>query len=431
VRSNRPPRIFAGLAEICGYYGNLGEGFRELGARFALVTIYPDPFRYRDDQNPLIARLAERAHARRVTTPRKQLLAKAVWRVVDPALRLMLLLWALPRFDVFMFSYGTSFFNHREFPLLKRLGKRIICVFHGSDERPPYLSGVSAELPYATGTDWYINESVRQKTMVKRVSKSADFIVSHPLSAQFQERTCLSLIALGLPQKLASRREADRDMKGPVRILHAPSRPGSKGTGTIREIIEKLRSEGIEIDYIEIKGRPHSEVLEELAKCDFVVDEVWSDSPFATLAAEAAAAGRPTVVGGYGWSILSETIKAPLPRSVACPPEELENAIRSLATDRDLAARLGEEARAFVASEWSCTRVASRFLDVLENGGDASWYFDPFQVSYVLGYGMPRNKVGEWVKKMVDQGGTAALQLDDKPRLRDSILQLAGIPVDA
>src|SRR4029079_13991633 len=180
-KKKRAPRIFAGLAEICGYSSNLREGFAELGISLEVVTMYPDPYVYNSGDSTVLARFARTAHERRTSTPRSDLLSKIIWRILDPVARFMLLMWCIPRFDVFIFSYGTSFFNQRELPLLRSLGKIIICVFYGSDERPHYLSGVSAELPYAIDAKWYADRSAEQQEMLERVARSADYIVSHPL----------------------------------------------------------------------------------------------------------------------------------------------------------------------------------------------------------------------------------------------------------
>jgi glycosyltransferase involved in cell wall biosynthesis len=425
-RKTRAPRIFAGLAEICGFNTNLKKGFAELGITVTLVTMFPDPYAYSRDENTVLARFAKAAHERRVATPRRNLIAKSFWLILDPLARLLLLVWCAARFDVFIFSYGTSFFEQREFPLLRSLGKIIICVFYGSDERPHYLSGVSAELPYEINAEWYRQRSREQKSMLERVARSADYIVSHPLSSQFQQRAALSLMTLGLPQSPALPVDTGRRAHlSRVRVLHAPSRPKSKGTAQIREIIAKLQSEGIEIDYVEITGRPHAEVLAEIANCDFVIDELWSDSPLAMFAAEAAAAGKPAVVGGYGWDLL-EKFTGTLPPSVACAPHELESGIRRLATDAVFRENLGKKARDFVTSEWTCRRVAERYYKVLTEGGEKSWYFDPYEVNYALGYGMPLEKVGETVKLVIDDAGVESLQLSDKPHLLESILSLAG-----
>ena len=90
------------------------------------------------------------------------------------------------------------------------------------------------------------------------------------------------------------------------RILHAPSNPNFKGTEEIRNTIKCLKNENIDFEYIEITNASNEKVLAELKACDLVIDQLYSDTPMATLAAEAAYCGKPTIVGGYGFEELKK-----------------------------------------------------------------------------------------------------------------------------
>ena len=39
-------RVFIGLTEVAGYFGNLAKGLRELGIETTLVDLYSHPFEY-------------------------------------------------------------------------------------------------------------------------------------------------------------------------------------------------------------------------------------------------------------------------------------------------------------------------------------------------------------------------------------------------
>ena len=86
-----------------------------------------------------------------------------------------------------------------------------------------------------------------------------------------------------------------------IRILHSPSSPEVKGTYLIRQAINALKAKGYPIDYVEIMGKPNTVVIAELEKCDFIVDQLYSDTPMSGFATEAAFFGKTAVVGGYGW----------------------------------------------------------------------------------------------------------------------------------
>ncbi len=123
-------------------------------------------------------------------------------------------------------------------------------------------------------------------------------------------RPFVNYFRIGMPRPRSQQVEMTADSEDhyearsalrPTRILHAPSHPRAKGTDRIRLAVESLRSKGYEIEYTELTNAANAEVLAHLHECDFVIDQLYSDTPMATFAAEAADVGRPSVVGGYGW----------------------------------------------------------------------------------------------------------------------------------
>ena len=97
---------------------------------------------------------------------------------------------------------------------------------------------------------------------------------------------------------------------------------------------------GLEDRGVVVTGRPNREVLAAIAASDFVIDQVYSDSPLAGFAAEAAALGRPAIVGGYAWDDLRRVTPAEvMPPSHVCRPEDLADAIRRLFDGKRLKAK--------------------------------------------------------------------------------------------
>lgn len=77
-------------------------------------------------------------------------------------------------------------------------------------------------------------------------------------------------------------------------IAHAPSRPFIKGTKYILDAIQRLRSEGFNVDIDLIQGVPNSEVIRRLTLSDLVVDQLiigW----YGVLSVEAMALGKPVI----------------------------------------------------------------------------------------------------------------------------------------
>jgi len=414
----RPKRAFLGLTEIAGYYGGLADGLRAHGVEAVVCDLSGNPYDFAEGSKPWVVRVAEALARRNARTSRSATL-KPLWKGLALASRVPLFAWAAVRFDLFVFSFGTSFFGHRELPLLRRLRKQLVHVFHGSDSRPPYLDG--SLMDGRTAAECVaLTRAVKER--LRTIERSVDLVVSNPLSSQLHERPFVSFLALGVPRRC---RPAAATRTGPPRALHSPSHPAAKGTTEIREAVQRLKARGVDVELVELTGRPNAEVLAAIDECDFVVDQIYADVAMAGFASEAACASRPAVVGGYGRDALAAAMcGGPFPPVEFCEPDAVEAAIERLAVDDGHRRQLGAEARAFVAERWAPAEVAGRLLAALD--GDASLVVDPLTIDYVDGGGFERERLRALLREVVALGGADALQVNDKPELQRRLLALAG-----
>jgi hypothetical protein len=430
--------------EVAGYYGHLARGLRDLGVEATFVQLSEHPFRYGRERATRLERGIQAAWRRRSAAPRTARLRRGAWMGVEGLLRLALAGWAVARFDAFVFGFGMTFLGRPslELPLLRLLGKRVVAVFHGSDSRPPYLDGsVMAADRGRTPADC-VRLAGETKRRVAAFDRHAVHVVESPLAAHFHERPCVSWLAIGIPHEAAAGSAPESvaathgepagvgrgGERAPVRILHSPSHPEAKGSDRIAAAIEALRARGHAIDFVQITGRAHAEVQRELARCDLVVDQLYSDTPMAGFATEAAHHGKPAVVGGYGAEMLRRMVPPELmPPTEYCHPDDVEQAIERLVADADYRLSLGARARAFVQSEWSVPCVAERYLRLLTGDVPATWRFDPGDASfrYVHGCALPEHRARGLVADVVRLGGRAALQVGDKPELERALLAFA------
>ena len=437
----RQPRVFVGLTEVAGYFGNLELAFRSIGLKADFVDESYHSFAYR--RPTLLGRLAEltRTAMRRSSYATHPLAARGWWAIAAP-LRVAKALahcWlfasAVGRYDAFIFCGGDSLLpRNADLPILRRLGKRVIWVFTGSDHRPPYLDGLAFTRSRGGGGERLIEDARRTRDRVRRAEKYAHWVVALPASAQFHVRPFIDFLQMGIP--------FDTDLpggEGPnpfrnegVRILHAPSEPVPKGTGAVRRQVAELRAQGHAIDYLELTGRPHVEVVHAISHCDLVIDEVFSDSPMAVLATEAASLGKPTVVTGYAADAYPQWLRgAATPPTLFAHPSRLGAAVESLVADADRRVELGTRAREFVRERWSRTAIAERFIRLITNQVAPEWIISPEEVHYVHGWGLEEGQLAEAVREVVALAGPSALLLDHNPGARDELLRLAGLPPSA
>lgn len=420
-------RVFLGLTEVAGYYRNLKRGFSQLGVACTFVNLEEHPFQYGGHETNVLVR----AHAWLGRRRKRGILAKLV-AGLQTADRLLLFLWALVRHDAFIFGFNTTFLRRLDLPVLKLFRKTVIFVYHGTDCRPPYLNGVviGGDQGPSDLVDRCLRLVRRTKKRIRRAEKYADCIVNFPPQSHFLHKPFVIAWALGLPCEVETEEEEEEEdlppREGqPVRILHCPSMPIVKGTARIQRAIENLRRRGHRIDFVEITGQPNQVVLAEIQKCDFVVDQAYSDTPMAGFAAEAACLGKPSVVGGYyAERIAEEMPEAFIAPTCFCHPDELEEAIEKLILDKEFRLELGRKAQRFIRSQWAPRKVAERYLRLIDGETPAEWVYDPHAIRYLHGVGVSDERVKAMVGTLVHEAGLGALGLSDKPELEERFRQL-------
>ncbi len=426
-------KIFIGLRELSGYYHNLKLGFDALGIESVFVNLSGHPYQYGADANPAwingINRMAQKIGTRFFSSWTMRIIWTCFFQNI---ISLFLFFWALLKFDAFIFGSNSTFFFFLDLPILKLCKKKIIYVFHGSEARPVYLNGYIMK-DDRRKTIWVGIVLARiQKTMLAIVNRYADCSINIPPQAYFHTKPFVSWLMVGVPHHITAAARPAPDFSktsdAPVRILHAPSKPGPKGTLVIRQAIQTLKERGHRIDYIEITGKPNREVLEELERCDFVVDEIYSDTPMAVFATEAAFAGKPTVVGGYYSRNIREDVPAAcIPPSLFCHPDDLEKSIEKMVSDKAYREELGKKAFDFVMTHWSAKTVAARYLQLIRGDIPEAWLYNPYRIRYLHGCGLPEEKARAIIRGFVAAAGPGALCLRDKPELVRLFTQFASL----
>lgn len=425
-------RIFIGLAEVSGRNAALARGFEQLGHSVTFVRLSLHRAEYESHREPSWARVLRRLATARRHCAASRRVKRRVLRALELALTGSIFLHLIATHDVFIYSFGATFFRYWDYRLIRRCGKRLICQFHGSDSRPPYLNGAYATLP-GFSIDACVEAARRTKAMIRTIDRLANEVIDLPAAAYFHERVCISRMCVGLPSGPydAGAREADEPptTSPPVRILHAPSKIVPKGTPLIRESVQRLVDKGYAIQYIEITGRPHREVLAELPRADLVVHELYGDYGMSAFTCEAAWFAKPVITSGHAVDFWKQTLKPEQqPPTVYCAPEEFDVHLERLVADRGLREDLGQKMRAYVEREHHPVVVARRYLAVAFGDVPESWRFDPREMRTVVGgFFMPAEAAKAVVRSVVAAGGVESLQLSDKPGLERAMIEWAGL----
>jgi hypothetical protein len=416
----RKNRVVLGLVELGGFYANLKAGLQELGVDVRHYVVAPHRFQYAEPDRCLVITWVARSQMRRSKTSKRQLPLKLITVVENVLARIVATFWLICRFDTVIFAGGVSLLGGADLWLMKVSRMTIVIVFHGSDERPPYINAALCGKPESFSPIECARLARSIKKRVRRSDRFATWVIGNPASAHFHERPIICILAIGLPcdvSKTMPRRTQSHDE---IRILHAPSNASIKGTVDIRKCVDTLTSEGFEIEFTEISDRSNQEVQLAMQRCDLVIDEVWSDSPMGMIGGEAASAWKPYLAGGYAWPFLERiTPKEWIPPVALCEPEYMLETVRQLVSRPRELVQLGAKAHEFVAENWDRRIVATKMLELVRNGPRPDWLFDPREITYIEGYGLPRDRACKIIRELVNKLGPEALLLEDKPALRD------------
>ena len=428
-------RIYIGNSEIAGYYRNLSIGFRNIGVDCDLITESSHVFGYGgESKKPFSLRVWNWANRKRLSKSRF-LLSRLVWSAVENLSFVFLILLVIVRYDCFIFSFGSSLLpDNRDLPWLRFFRKIIVSnLMHGSEIRPPYIDGsyqsISGDLPQIE----QINKlTKRNKTVAMRHCKYSSFIIGAPFSSShFLNKKMLNSFYIGVPYQCQSEKHMKENSREEssikeIRILHSPSHPAAKGTQKITEAILNLREKGYQINFVYLHGVSNQVVLDEIKKCDFVVDQIYSDAPLSGFATEAAWFGKPSVVAGYGFDQLSRFVPDSIwPPSKICHPDKIESSIEELITNVQLRQIIGKTAQSFVHNNWNCEVVARNYVRIFKRDIPKKWWLDPNDVEYFEGACQPVEKTKFVIQLMVETFGEESLCLEDKPLLKKAFIDFA------
>ncbi len=423
MKARAIPRVLVGIGDIAGYGSGLKTGFDEIGIPCDFLELALHRFKYRDSAGFLpfqefVWRMSGRIRVSSKTGCRSGLVFWSAAR----ALATLPLFWAcLLRYDIFIFLGRSSFFKLLELPVLKLLGKKIVFIFLGSDIRPAYLNGRYFHDGQNRSLNWIIAETLRQARDVRWIEKWSHTIVAHPPTAHLLRKPFVPFLYLGIPTAIPAGDYNRKLSDGMIKILHGPSAPESKGSPEIRDACRVFIEEGYPLRLVELSGVSHDKMLEAILECDFVVDQVYSDTPLAGFAAEAAVRGRPAVIGGY---FNTEDLGVPpsmIPPSMHVLPEDIKIGIEELVSDPRKRQQLSEDSRQFVVSHWSPGKVAKRLYDILCKPAELFPISRPENIAYIDGYGQKRTDLTERLVKIYNLYGISSFCLPRNFKSLDAI----------
>lgn len=430
MEKKKQRRIFLGVQEIAGIMERLNNAFRDMGVKsdfYCMDTYGFASDKLEGEQHKILRKY--KIHTNNRIQAKKEY-ERNWWYFLQMWDILYIFFRVLFKYDefIYIFGHGMFFYNkylskieELEFYILKKLHKKMIMLLCGSDSRAPYCDvyihscNNQAERLY--------NATQKRSKRIRMLEKYMT-LIDNPASSHFHTKPYLICNCIGIPVDSKEKVNIAQKVNDKVTILHAPSHQKGKGTEEIRNILKEIKEEGYDFEYIEVSGLPHDIVLEKMAAADIVVDQLYSDTPMAGFAVEAAINGIPVVVGGFYAEVYKKYLPQPIAPTVYCTPDELKERIVYLLEHEEERKRIGEEEKEYVEKNCFSTIVANKFLKIFDNSYPAEWMFNPGKNDYIWGWGVNKELVTNAVVKMIDNYGTVSLRLDESSKVYKKYIRL-------
>jgi hypothetical protein len=267
----------------------------------------------------------------------------------------------------------------REFRFLRRHGVQILCQFTGTDVRSHQLLGeVSARLDRDVITTYQsvANPGVssgRAEDHRKALARSADrhaAAIFNPSvdQASYITRDTLPFLHFFPDDQIRENPGKWRDLDR-LTVVHAPSSPIVKGTPLVRAAVKALKEDGFEFDYVEIIGKPNSEVREILLHAHIVLNEFYAFVP-GVLGVEAMAANAVLLTSADP-EIEPSLGDAASTAWVVTPYWRIYEVLRATLTDRASLQRQADQGTAWTRENCSATACRALVAPYLEAAADS------------------------------------------------------------
>ncbi len=374
-------RIFIGTEEIASVLSNLSYGFRELGHDVTTYVKSKNKFyhtaRYNIVRQNLLNDILHYTNWKILPQKLKYYLKRIDDIVSIPYLKIRNKS-LIKNHDIFVFIWHPWLDESYLFPLLKKKGKKIICIHLGSDVR--HITAFEQEYKIDTSTwESYFHTDLLDNK-IKRIRYHelyADLIYSVPDQAGLYLRNYNHFpLPLDEHKKIICKIPA---RKNPL-IIHAPSRVGIKGTPVINEAIARLQKDGFKIEYQLIQDMPNEQLLKVLSDADILCDELYLHGP-GMLSAEAMASG--TAVATRCLNLFPFQ-----PPVCAVTPENLYDKLKELILDIDYRVSFSEAGKKFVDDFNNPVKIARKIIEDLNNGSVELDYKARF---FIEKYQLPKN----------------------------------------
>lgn len=246
-----------------------------------------------------------------------------------------ILKYNLNDFDIIHYDGGMDFYrNSSQATEWKKQGKKIVCVYYGSD--------------------------LRTRGLIKEMDKLSDLNITSEYDHLKLKPDVEYIFYPYDPSELPERKVID---DGIIKIVHSPTNRKFKGTDLIISVIEKIIKEK-KIEFLLLENLPRQKVLEIKSSCDICIDQVagtMGGTGYGKAGLETLAMGIPTITN------MTDDYENWLPENpfiVANDADQLYIRVNELIESKSFRTQLGVKATAWVRNYHSFNSVDKKLKEL-------------------------------------------------------------------
>jgi glycosyltransferase involved in cell wall biosynthesis len=264
----------------------------------------------------------------------------------------------------------TLIMQRLEFFLLKALDRKCFVQYQGDDARQgdyckEYFN-ISVASQVENGYYTKKSDSLKRKQIklfeqnrVKIYALNPDLLHVLPIDSEFLPYSHISLREWSPYYTQLDER--------PIRIGHAPTHRGAKGTDLIIKAVENLKEKGFNFEFVLVEGLSNTDAKEKYKTIDVLVDQLFAGW-YGGLAVEVMALGKPVIVyiREEDLKFIPEGMKTNLP-FFKTTPDDIELTIKYvLELPRKNLLEVAKKSRYFVERWHDPLEIASRIKNDIE-----------------------------------------------------------------
>lgn len=237
-------------------------------------------------------------------------------------------------FDIIHYDSGLDFYRDaRQAIKWKKMGKKIVCCYYGSDLR------------------------------IRGLIKELDAISDLNITSEYDHLSLKKLEYIFYPYNPSELPERKKNESGRIKIVHSPTNRKYKGTELILSVIDKIKIER-KIEFILLENVNRTKVLEIKSECDICIDQVggtMGGTGYGKAGIETLAMGIPTITN------MTKEYEEWLPENpfvVANNGDELYNKLSSLISDENMRNDFGIRGKNWVTKYHGYENVNKRLYEL-------------------------------------------------------------------